>query len=110
MQPDRTSNINFFAGVVDKSGNKHVLMGAAVPTLEEIFDVTHQNHDWGETASHDAAFSLAQMILEEVDGSVAVNVVRAYTEKVIRKMDSSRMWLLRREEVEKWLAEYQVIQ
>lgn len=114
MQPGKTGNINFFAGVVSKaSGHKHVLMGSAVPSLEEVVDVSDAGeipYDWGETATEESMFRLARLILQEVEDAVPVRLVKEYVDTVIRKMDSSRMWLLRRDEVELWILRHQVVQ
>jgi len=101
----------FFFGVVNReTGNRHVLVGTAWPTIESMEDLTEGGEsflccDWGDDASDLACGRVASLVLSKVrsNGAVTPELVDDYAREVIRKMSSDKKWMVTEKEIEDWL-------
>jgi hypothetical protein len=100
----------FFFGAIDESGDRHVLVGTSMPSIDSMDDLTQGGQpflfcDWGGEAGDIAKLNVAKMILGRVvsNGALTVALTRQFAGDVISNMTTGKRWMLSEQEIQEWL-------
>lgn len=104
----------FIVGMVEKGTEaRRILVGTTGPVVEDLHDISDggkssETYDWGMDASEEAAFRLAYLILSTLGNVSAASLYfSAYANSVVRsKMVTGMLWVLIRDDVERWITEH----
>lgn len=101
----------FFFGAVDaESGDRHVLVGQNLPSIDSMEDLTNGGQsflwcDWGDDAGDTAKSNVAKMVLGRVvsNGSLTQDLIKLFAGDVISGMTTGKRWMLSEQDVNEWL-------